>query len=106
MHGMVNQRHGGAFCAAAFAAAIMLGGIGVAQGAALFSDGFESYVGGGQPLDKNYAPGANAAPNGSGNPWFGPAPPNARVVGTEGGVIPHGGSQMIRGSAANDFDEN
>src|SRR5207249_2712290 len=44
--------------------------------------------------------------NGSGNPWFGPAPPNARVVGTEGGVIPHGGSQMIRGSAANDFDEN
>jgi hypothetical protein len=72
----------------------------------LFSDGFETYVGGTAPLDKNYASGANTAPNGSGNPWFGPAPPNARVVGTEGSVTPHSGTQMIRGSAASDKDEN
>lgn len=72
----------------------------------LFSDGFESYVGGTAPLDKNYATGANAAPNGSGNPWFGPAPPNARVVGTEGSVSPHSGLQMIRSSAPSDLDEN
>jgi hypothetical protein len=72
----------------------------------LFSDGFETYSGGTAPLDKNYASGANAAPNGSGNPWFGPAPPNARVVGAESGVNPHSGSQMIRASAPSDLDEN
>jgi hypothetical protein len=72
----------------------------------LFSDGFEGYTAGGSPLDKNYSSGANAAPNGSGNPWFGPAPPNARVVGTEGSVSPHSGSNMIRGSAPSDTDEN
>jgi hypothetical protein len=72
----------------------------------LFSDGFESYTAGGVPLDKNYASGPNAAPNGSGNPWFGPAPPNARVVATEGSVIPHSGNNMIRGSAPSDLDEN
>jgi hypothetical protein len=72
----------------------------------LFSDGFESYTAGGSPLDKNYASGANAAPNGSGNPWFGPAPPNARVVGTETNVSPHSGNNMIRGSAPSDLDEN
>jgi hypothetical protein len=72
----------------------------------LFSDGFESYVGGAAPLDKNYASGANAAPNGLGNPWFGPQPPNARVVGAEGSVTPHSGSQMIRASAPSDSDEN
>ena len=71
----------------------------------LFSDSFESYTAGGVPLDKNTA-GPNAAPNGSGNPWFGPAPPNARVVGTEGGVSPHSGNNMIRGSAPSDLDEN
>jgi hypothetical protein len=71
----------------------------------LFSDGFESYTGAGNPLDKNTA-GPNAAPNGSGNPWFGPAPPNARVVGAEGSVTPHSGTQMIRGSAPSDLDEN
>jgi hypothetical protein len=56
----------------------------------------------------NYANGPNASANGNlaGNPWFGPNPPNARVLGTEGGVVPHGGSQMIRGSAASDLDEN
>jgi hypothetical protein len=72
----------------------------------LFSDGFETYVGGTAALDKNYATGANAALNGSGNPWFGPAPPNARVVGAEAGVNPHSGSQMIRASAPSDLDEN
>ena len=71
----------------------------------IFSDGFESYTAGGNPLDKNYA-GPTAAPNGSGNPWFGPAPPNARVVGTEGSVTPHSGNNMIRGSAPSDLDEN
>lgn len=73
----------------------------------LLSDGFEGYTGGGVPLDMNYASGPNASPNGGpGNPWFGPGPPNARVVVTEGGVVPHGGSQMVRGSAANDLDED
>jgi hypothetical protein len=73
----------------------------------LFTDGFESYVGGAAPLDKNYAAGANAAPNGSGNPWFGPAPPNARVVASgDGGVTAHSGNQMIRSSAPSDLDEN
>ena len=73
----------------------------------LFSDGFESYTAGAAPLDKNYASGANAAPNGSGNPWFGPAPPTARVVSTgDGGVTAHSGTQMIRASAPSDFDQN
>src|SRR5438874_2326896 len=75
-----------------------------AASAAVFSDGFESYTGGGNPLDKNVA-GPNSAPNGSGNPWFGPAPPNLRVVGTEGGVLPNSGLQMVRGSAPSDLDE-
>lgn len=75
--------------------------------AQIFSDGFEGYVGGGNPLDMNYASGPNASPNGGpGNPWFGPAPPNARVVGAEGSVTPHSGNQMIRSSAPSDFDEN
>ena len=71
----------------------------------VFSDGFESYASANAPLDKNYA-GANAAPNGSGNPWFGPAPPNARVLGSESGVTPHGGTNMITGSATFDLDQN
>ena len=72
----------------------------------VFSDGFEGYVSGGTPLDKNQSGGANAAPNGSGNPWFGPAPPNARVVGATNGVTPHGGANMITGSAPSDGDQN
>jgi len=78
-------------------AAIVLAASGVVHGAPVFSDGFEAYAGGTAVLDKNIA-GVNAAPNGSGNPWFGPAPPNFRVVGTEGGVVPHSGSQMTRGN--------
>src|SRR4051812_45723644 len=76
-----------------------------ASAAILYTDGFESYTAGGNPLDKNVA-GPNSAPNGSGNPWFGPAPPNARVVGTEGAVLPHSGNNMIRGSAPSDLDQN
>src|SRR5207302_8100406 len=49
----------------------------------------------------------NASPNGGpGNPWFGPLPPNLRVVGTENGVVPHSGTNMTRGSAPSDLDEN
>jgi hypothetical protein len=70
-----------------------------------FTDGFEGYALG--ALDKNLSGGPNAAPNGSGNPWFGPAPPNARVIGAEGGVNPHSGNQMIRGAPTGpDLDEN
>jgi hypothetical protein len=72
----------------------------------LFSDGFEAYALG--ALDKNpmYYPtdygapgsdGPNYAPNGSGNPWFGPTPPNAQVVTAEVGVTPHSGDQMLGG---------
>lgn len=73
----------------------------------IFSEGFESYNSGNAPLDKNYSATSpnNAAPNGSGNPWWGPAPPNARVVGTTGGVSPHGGTNMITASAPSDLDE-
>jgi len=68
----------------------------------LFSDGFESYALG--PLDKNplyYSPGdgPNYAPDGSGNPWFGPTPPNALVMTAENGVTPHSGNQMLGGAA-------
>ena len=58
-----------------------------AHAVVLFSDGFETYVGSNNPLDANYAPGPNAAPNGGpGNPWFGPLPPNLRVVSAGGGL--------------------
>ena len=82
-----------------------------APAAVLFTDGFESYTAGNNPLDKNTA-GPNSAPNGSGNPWFGPAPPNGRVVGTDSAngspVSPHSGNNMIRGlgTGAVDLDQN
>ena len=63
------------------------------QGAS-FSDGFESYAQG--YLDKNYPGGPNAAPNGSGNPWWGANPANFSVVAAENGVNPHSGVQMAR----------
>ncbi len=77
--------------------------------ATLFSDGFESYALG--AVDKNpmyWVPGngPNYAPNGSGNPWFGPTPPNALVVPTVGDVTPHGGSQMLGGALPGDQDTN
>jgi hypothetical protein len=75
-----------------------------AGAAALVTDGFETYNPG--ALDKDLAGGPNAAPNGSGNPWFGPLPPNLFVVGAENGVTPHSGTQMIRGSGSpSDFDQ-
>ena len=71
----------------------------------LFSDGFEGYAAGGNYLDKNIA-GPNSAPNGSGNPWFGPFPPNLVVVGTTGSVSPHGGNNMVRGVLPGDVDQD
>jgi hypothetical protein len=73
-----------------------------------FFDDFESYNLG--TLDKNdtLTNGPNQAPNGSGNPWFGPEihTPNCVVVGPENGVLPHSGQQMIRGFQPNDFDQD
>ena len=77
----------------------------------LFSDGFESYTAAHNPLDANTA-GPNAGPNGGpGNPWFGPLPPNLRVVGSGGGVSSgaagtHSGANMVTASAASDFDQD
>ncbi len=68
---------------------------------ASFSDGFEGYAQ--DFLDKNYAGGANAAPNGSGNPWWGANPANFAVVGAENGVTPHSGAQMVRNEAGSLF---
>jgi hypothetical protein len=74
----------------------------------VFSDGFETYKPG--TLDKeplfwqNGANGPNAAPNGSGNPWFGPMGGNGNVVGAEDGITPHSGTNMIRGNVVGDAD--
>ena len=74
----------------------------------LFFDDFESYNLG--TLDKNdtVTPGPNQAPNGSGNPWFGPLTPapNLVVVGPENGVTPHSGQQMLKGRAPRDGDHD
>src|ERR1017187_3041149 len=73
----------------------------------VFNDSFETYASAATAtvgLDKNAA-GPNAALNGSGNPWFGPAPFNDWVMRTTGGVIPHTGTNMIRAYAAANFDE-
>jgi hypothetical protein len=78
-----------------------------AQRRPLFFDDFEGYHLG--SLDKNDRfGGPNTAPNGSGNPWFGPefSGPNLQVVGTEGGVQPVSGSQMVRGTRASDVDQD
>ncbi len=75
--------------------------------AAFFTDGFELSLGG--ALDKNLSGGPNAAPNGSGNPWFGPNPPNLVIVGAENGITPHSGSKMVRGVVASgsvDLDQD
>ena len=86
--------------------------IGIGSGWAatvLWSEGFESYnpdagqtYGG---LDKNKSGGANEASNGTGNPWFGPAPNNAWVTAAmenplpiQETITPHSGTNMIRGS--------
>jgi hypothetical protein len=74
----------------------------------LFFDDFESYNLG--TLDKNdtLTPGPNQAPNGSGNPWFGPevGGPNLIVVGPVNGVTPHSGQQMLQGRAPSDIDQD
>jgi hypothetical protein len=80
-----------------------------ARAVVLFSDDFESYTSGAGdtvPLDSN-VDGPNAGTNGSGNPWWGPFPPNFRVVPSgENGVTAHSGNQMIRGkSTGSDFDQ-
>src|SRR5437879_11919724 len=77
----------------------------------IYSDGFEGYTAGNNPLDANTA-GPNAGPNGGpGNPWFGPAPPNLRVVGSGGGLSSggaptHSGNNMVTASAPGDFDQD
>jgi hypothetical protein len=85
-------------------------GLGSALGnTVLWSEGFEGYnTDAGQDyggLDKNTVGGANAAPNGNGNPWFGPNPNNAWVTKamtnptpTNVVVTPHTGQFMIRGN--------
>jgi hypothetical protein len=60
-----------------------------------FFDGFEGYVQG--ALDSTLSGGPNEGLNGGANPWFGANPPNLRVVGTDNGVTPHSGTNMIRG---------
>lgn len=75
----------------------------------VWSEGFENYnTDAGQSyggLDKNKSGSPNAAPNGSGNPWFGPNPNNAWVTKAmtnpdpiQQTVTPHGGEFMMRGS--------
>lgn len=88
------------------AAAAMIGIAAQARAQVLFSDSFETYSVG--ALDKNLSGGPNAAANGTGNPWFGPSPPNGQVVTTDSGVLPHGGNQMVRGAFVSgaDFDQN
>jgi hypothetical protein len=74
----------------------------------LFFDDFESYNLG--TLDKNdrFTTAPNAAPNGSGNPWFGPegGSPNCVVIGPTNGVMPHSGNQMLQGWAPGDTDQD
>src|SRR2546427_3531531 len=90
---------------------LMLAPASTAQEGLLFTNGFETYTAGNRPLDASTA-GPNAGPNGGpGNPWFGPAPPNLRVVSAGGGISsgaagPHSGAQMVTASAASDFDQD
>ena len=60
-----------------------------------FFDGFEAYTVG--SLDSNLSGGPTRKLNGSANPWFGPNPTNLRVVTNEFGVLPHSGTNMVRG---------
>lgn len=68
----------------------------------LISDNFESYNPG--QLDKNGAGSPNSAPNGTGNPWWGPFGGRliqSTIVGSETGITPHSGTQMLAGASAN-----
>jgi hypothetical protein len=88
--------------------ALFLAGSTASAQVPMFFDDFESYNLG--TLDKNdtKTDGPNQAPNGEGNPWFGPEinTPNAVVVGPENGVTPYSGNQMIRGYAPSDTDQD
>lgn len=103
-------RLGNSILALASAAVLLAGSPAPAQTfQSLFFDNFSSYSLG--TLDKNdtLTPGPNQAPNGSGNPWFGPEPgsPNLVVVGPENGVMPYNNdAQMVRGRAPKDFDQD
>lgn len=69
----------------------------------LLSEGFESYNTGGtnsDSIDKNDTSGPNQAANGSGNPWWGPGPPNGRI---DTGVK-HSGSKSLFGTQGNGKD--
>lgn len=75
----------------------------------IFADDFESYALGALDKDPMYwvaGNGPNFAPNGSGNPWFGPMPPNALVTTAENGVTPHSGAQMVTGGAPGELDQD
>jgi hypothetical protein len=72
-----------------------------------YSDSFESFNRG--ALDANIpllSGGVNNGPNGGpGNPWWGQFAqfgPNFQVVASENGVVPHSGTNMIRGNSVND----
>ncbi len=73
----------------------------------VYLEDFEVYQIG--SLDKNDGfGGPNTSDNGVGNPWFGPefGGPNLVVVNAEGNVNPISGSQMVRGIAPGDFDQD
>src|SRR5581483_1576899 len=77
--------------------------------APLFFEGFESRQLG--ALDQDLAGGPNFGTNGdlTGNPWWGPFPPNIQVVGAENGITPHSGTNMARGvgfTGPADFDQD
>jgi len=78
----------------------------------VWSEGFETYntdpgqIWGG--LDKNKTGSPNYAPNGSGNPWFGPVPNNGWITKATTNpdpikelVTPHSGQYMMRGGRDN-----
>jgi hypothetical protein len=68
--------------------------------AAGLTDGFEVYAPG--ILDATYSGGPNEGANAGANPWFAAAPAvGMQVVGTEFSVVPHSGTNMIRGHAYN-----
>lgn len=86
----------------AVALALALLAFQVSASTVLISDSFDSYNSG--ELDKNGAGSPNAAPNGSGNPWWGPfggTLTQTTIVGTPNGVTLHSGSQMVAGASAN-----
>ena len=65
-----------------------------------FTDSFEVYAPG--ILDATYSGGPNEGASGGPNPWFAAYPAvGMRAVGTEFGVVPHNGTNMIRGHTYN-----